>query len=112
MKPTIGKIVVYKPGTEFPMVITRVHQDGTVNGHVFVDGGASLWVCCASEGPDIGNWHWPERQPERKDSPQVILKDLQEIRKQADACRASDEDERVNRIMAACDRIEAHVKAL
>lgn len=36
----------------------------------------------------------------------LILKDLQEIRKQADACRASDEDERVNRIMAACDRIE------
>jgi hypothetical protein len=48
-------------GCEYPMMITRVWQDETVSGQVFLDGNDVLWVQQAAEGIENGRWHWPER---------------------------------------------------
>ncbi len=89
MKPTIGRIVIYKLnewdvqrvkefgdhngnyyvslGQEFPLIIVRVWPDeyGTgvpgVNGQVILDGRERLWITSAKEGTEPGTWNWPER---------------------------------------------------
>ena len=45
-----------------PMVITRVNQDGTINGQVFLDGNGSAWVSYVEEGAKSGTWSWPPRE--------------------------------------------------
>ena len=78
MKPTIGRIVIYKtrvneitvalgsPETkEFPGIITRVNEDGTVNIFVFPDLHATTFSHCkgnVTEGSEPGQWHWPVLQ--------------------------------------------------
>lgn len=74
MKPTIGRIVVFKQsanerphnGTrEHPAMITRVHNDDYVNLHVFFDGGpvsAITSVHRAGVEPEGSmSWDWPKR---------------------------------------------------
>jgi hypothetical protein len=55
------------PGEEYPLVVTRVWPDEFgpdvpgVNGQVLLDGNDCLWVTSVGEGPNEGQWHWPER---------------------------------------------------
>jgi len=54
-------------GEEYPLVVVRVWPDefGSgvpgVNGQVILDGNDCLWVTSVGEGPNAGQWHWPER---------------------------------------------------
>lgn len=76
MKPTIGRIVIYKlTETErayfngadiLPAVIVRVWSDTCVNLKVLTDGNADLWVTSSTlqddtKSPQSRNWSWPER---------------------------------------------------
>ena len=49
------------PGEVYPMVITRVWSDTTVNGQVLLDGNDTLWATSATEGAGPHEWHWPPR---------------------------------------------------
>lgn len=52
------------PGDVFPMIITRVWNDGPdgeVNGQVLLDGNDTLWVTSVKQGDEQGCWMWPER---------------------------------------------------
>jgi hypothetical protein len=85
MKPSIGRIVIFKlhaehalqinrrrtsgpaignavsEGEEYPMLITRVWSPEAVNGQVFLDSNDVFWATSAHEGTENGQWHWPER---------------------------------------------------
>lgn len=84
-KPTIGRIVHYTlcpddavlvgqcrqrsngamrgnaadAGETYPMIVSRVWPDGSVNGQVFLDGNDSLWVTSVKVGKGPGTWAWP-----------------------------------------------------
>ena len=83
MKPTIGRIVHFvqkKPAgygdalVHLPAIITAVWGESCVNLQVFTDGTNSdemnmapvKWVTSASldasNEPQPGTWHWPERE--------------------------------------------------
>lgn len=47
------------PGEVYPMVITRVHDDGLINGQVLLDGNDAFWAVRISEGRGPGTWSWP-----------------------------------------------------
>ena len=53
-------------GEEFPLVIVRIwpNEFGSgipgINGQVLLDGNDVLWVSSAGEGPENGQWHWPQ----------------------------------------------------
>lgn len=74
MKPTIGRIVIYKTTSEdrrfmrnmdcnerdeLPAIIVSVHDETYVNLHVFVDGLTTLWRKSIVNGTADGCWHWP-----------------------------------------------------
>lgn len=90
MKPTVGRILHYKlsrndvdriaeigrgdmpmnphgVGQVLPLIASRVWDDefgpgkDGVNGQVFLDGGALLWVTSVGEGDGEGQWSWPPR---------------------------------------------------
>ncbi len=48
-------------GELVPLIITKAGPETLVNGQVTLDGNDSLWVTCASEGHNHGEWEWPER---------------------------------------------------
>lgn len=48
-------------GVVFPMILTYVHQHGSVNGQCFLDGNDSWWAFDVSEGDGPGTWSWPPR---------------------------------------------------
>lgn len=48
-------------GDQFPLLITGVWEDGSINGQVFLDGTDTLWVTSRHEGERGGEWRWPER---------------------------------------------------
>lgn len=50
-----------RAGDILPMLVVRVHEDGTVNGQVFLDGEDVLWVTSRAAGDEPGTWCWPER---------------------------------------------------
>ena len=74
MKPTIGRIVLYRVHTRFwtadqdnvylePLIVTGVNEDGLVTGRVLSeddDLNMSL-VRHVREGTEQGQWRWPER---------------------------------------------------
>lgn len=84
MKPTIGRIVHYKPSAErvdalhelgcnhpeiMPAVIVAVWSDECVNLKVLVDGpAADMWVTSANRGDETGQWNWPKIVPENDQS--------------------------------------------
>lgn len=80
MKPTIGRIVIYKltahdkaalaalgsdnpnnGADEAPAVVVRVWSDNCVNLKVLVDGRETLWATSALQGDQAGQWQWPAR---------------------------------------------------
>lgn len=75
MKPTIGRIVIYRlagnernlftnNAEELPAVITRVWSDTCVNLKVFNDGNQDFWrtsVLVDDGNLQPGVWRWPER---------------------------------------------------
>ena len=46
-------------GQTYPMVITRVWDNGSVNGQVFLDGTDTYWATSATVGDDPGHFVWP-----------------------------------------------------
>lgn len=55
----IGNAV--EEGEVFPMMVTRVWSETSVNGQAFLDGNDCLWVTSASEGTGPHTWAWPQR---------------------------------------------------
>ncbi|MEW1922314.1 hypothetical protein [Streptomyces sp. NPDC088360] len=47
-------------GQQFPGVIVRLWQAGSVNLQVHLDGNDVLWATSRSEGNAPGQWAWPE----------------------------------------------------
>jgi len=43
-------------GDKFPLVITRVWDENSVNGQVLLDGNDSLWVTSATQGENERQW--------------------------------------------------------
>lgn len=76
MKPTIGRIVIYRyyplggpNGSEFcPAVIVRVWTDTCVNLKLLEDGPENSWKTSVMHGIDNAQWDWPFRAPE----PEVV----------------------------------------
>lgn len=46
-------------GEVYPMVVTRVWSETTVNGQVLLDGNDCLWASSATEGEGGHTWSWP-----------------------------------------------------
>lgn len=90
MKPTIGRIVLYRLtnddvdeildlaavrekhfnspniGDLVPAVIVKINQDDNVNIKAILDGEADLWIMKVHEGLEEGEWQWPtieEKKP-------------------------------------------------
>ena len=78
MKPSIGRIVIYKysesekcqhtnGATEVPAVIVRVWSDACVNLKLIEDGPQDSWRTSRllytgpESGDGSGQWRWPER---------------------------------------------------
>ena len=75
MKPTIGRIVIYKTTEaeqqtmedstnqnvqkELPAIIVAVWSESTVNLKVILDGAGELWKTSATKGESEGNWDFP-----------------------------------------------------
>jgi hypothetical protein len=81
MKPTIGRIVLYKLTAEdmatiaasgsvtgrynnipesLPAIIVNVWSDICVNLQVFIDGHTSMiWKTSINQGDGLGQWNWP-----------------------------------------------------
>ena len=55
----VGSIVT--EGQKFPMIVTAVWTNITINGQVFLDGNDAFWVRSVQEGTTAGTWQWPER---------------------------------------------------
>lgn len=55
-----------KAGDSFPMIVTRVNENDTINGKVMLDSEDTLWVSEVKEAtllgqPKPGCWSWPPR---------------------------------------------------
>jgi len=80
MKPTIGRIVIYKlsdydkerlkgmgsgnpnnGADEAPAIVVRAWSDTCVNLRVLIDGEQTLWVTSVLLGDGPSNWQLPER---------------------------------------------------
>ena len=55
-QPHLGNLV--KEGQVFPMVITNIRGEDTVNGQVFLDGTDQLWVVSVCRGNSPGDWNY------------------------------------------------------
>lgn len=79
MKPTIGRIVIYKTTeedrktfqalrgngnnvNELPAIIVNVWSDTCVNLKVIGDAPIDLWKTSMNQGDGEGNWNWPVRE--------------------------------------------------
>lgn len=73
-KPTIGRIVIYRPThddkikmtyircnvqDELPAIISAVNEDRTVNLKVLLDGKGDMHREAVKEGEEDGQWSWP-----------------------------------------------------
>lgn len=72
MKPSIGRIVIYKfsdyekcshtnGADECPAVIVGVWSETCVNLKLLTDGPGVPWVTSITQGDGQRQWHWPER---------------------------------------------------
>lgn len=75
MKPTLGRIVLYKPTAAqivkmanapncntselLPAIVVAVWSPTTVNLKVHLDGEGDLWATSAQQGTLEGQWMWP-----------------------------------------------------
>ena len=74
MKPTIGRIVLYRVRPDdppelrnnraevLPAIITAVFSDTVVNLKIFTDGSVDVWHTSRSLGSELGQWSWPKRE--------------------------------------------------
>lgn len=82
MKPTIGRIVIYKlteqdkkvleanvqgrynnTSSELPAMVVIVWSPQTVNLQVIVDGNiGTLWKTSVPQGDEPGQWNWPKKE--------------------------------------------------
>ncbi len=46
----------HEAGQSLPMIVTKVNDDGTLNGQVLLDGNCSIWAINAAEGDGEGCW--------------------------------------------------------
>lgn len=74
--PNLGDMVIYRVaesdinpnlingkefiGRDFPCIVTRINEDGTIRGTIFtdVDGGSVFAVDDVKEGEENGTWHY------------------------------------------------------
>lgn len=49
-------------GQTFPLLVTRLSSDGSINGQLFLDGNYSYWVNNAVEGIGPHTWNWPKEE--------------------------------------------------
>lgn len=69
MKPSIGRIVIYRypegvlvNGVNVcPAMIVRVWSDTMVNLKLIEDGELVVWRTSVSAGTEANTWSWPER---------------------------------------------------
>lgn len=47
-------------GDEFPMTITSVAPDASINGQVWLDGSDTFWAQGVIAGVGGGTWRWPD----------------------------------------------------
>ena len=75
MKPTIGRIVIYKTTEadrtlartaanhnvqeELPAIVVAVWSETCINVRVFSDGNSLEWKTSILQGEQEGQWHWP-----------------------------------------------------
>ena len=80
MKPTIGRVIIYKPTeaeqnemkfnlvtlqscnkqVELPGIVVAVWGESTINAQVFLDGHPGLlWKTSITQGDGEGQWNWP-----------------------------------------------------
>lgn len=75
MKPTIGRVVIYKPTKEeneaaskmsgrntadkLPAIITAVWGETCINASVILDGEGTQWKTSIQQGDLEGQWNWP-----------------------------------------------------
>lgn len=50
-----------RAGEAYPLAITRVWPDDTVNGQVLLDGNDTLWVTSRKADNQPATWAWPPR---------------------------------------------------
>jgi hypothetical protein len=79
MKPTIGRIVIYKTTEadrkqfydahgngesvkELPAIIVNVWSDTCVNLKVLGDAPIDVWRTSMNQGDGEGNWNWPVKE--------------------------------------------------
>ena len=54
----IGNTV--REGDSLPLLIVAINSVTSINGQVFLDGNDTFWAISVSEGPEAGQWSWPE----------------------------------------------------
>jgi len=86
----------HEAGQLVPALVLRVWGEGAnrANLRVSVDGNATLWKTSICEGPGVGQWQWPEREPSESSGPQMseLLEQLEQLQKSvAVAFRERDE---------------------
>ena len=77
MKPTVGRVVIYKTTEEdrkwmrqsccnikeeLPAIIVAVWSETCVNLQVLLDGDGTMWRTSVTEGLEEYNWHWPKKE--------------------------------------------------
>jgi hypothetical protein len=74
MKPTIGRIVIFKhclSDEESPAIVVNVRENGNVDLNIFNNGTVAVpgvgvvahvtYDSNVKEGSERGTWHWPPR---------------------------------------------------
>lgn len=72
MKPTLGRIVLYRYSLgQFPAIVSKINEDGTIGVHVFTWQGVYAgdaagftrfdWVVEDPTGEAWNSWSWPPR---------------------------------------------------
>jgi len=82
MKPTIGRIVLFRvdENNTFPAIVTRAHEGTNVNGmplinvQVFRDYGVEA-MTSIYHGESVGQWSWPARVESRATLENKIVED-------------------------------------
>jgi len=73
MKPTVGRIVLYRVGAAdhadlryngnqvLPAIVVRVFTDTCISLKIFTDGPTDVWKTSVVQGDGEYQWQWPQR---------------------------------------------------